>query len=312
MACFHPIKGFHKPGGGFTCSPTQGFKDRSMLMECGQCLGCRMKKSSDWTTRVMLEAKFHTFCWFVTLTYSDKHLPEDYSCHVKHLQAFHHRLRKWLERRAKAEKRPPDRLRFHTVSDYGAEFWRPHYHGSYFGFDIPDRVPAEPSKNGHAQWQSEELSALWGMGIVVFSPLTREAAGYCARHNLDKVTGAGAAAHYHRLNLVTGEFVWVEPEFMICSRGPGIGHRFFEEFERDIFPSDFLVSDGKKIPIPRYYARLVKERDKANEADEFGRVRRARLKKARSPEMEAHRTPARLRTREESARLKQARLKREL
>lgn len=312
MACFHPIKGFHKPGGGFTCSPTQGFRDRPMVIECGQCLGCRMKKASDWTTRIMFESKFHVFCWFFTLTYDDEHLPDDYSCHVKDLQAFHHRLRKWLERRAKAEKRAADRLRFHVVSDYGSDFWRPHYHGSYFGFDIPDRLPAEPSKAGHAQWESAEINKLWGKGRVWFSPLTRESAGYCSRHNLDKVTGAAAADHYHRLNLVTGEFVWVEPEFMICSRRPGIGHEFFDEFESDMFPSDFVTVQGKKIPIPRYYARLVKERDEANETDEFGVVRRARLKKARSPQMVADRSPARLATREESAGLRKARLKREL
>ena len=43
------------------------------------------------------------------------------------------------------------------------------------------------------------------------------------------------------------------------SRRPGIGTEWFDKYQSDAFPSDFLISDGKKHPVPRFYNKKLKE-----------------------------------------------------
>ena len=47
-----------------------------MLIPCGQCTGCRLRKRKDWATRMELEAYGHDkeSIWFITLTYDDDHV----------------------------------------------------------------------------------------------------------------------------------------------------------------------------------------------------------------------------------------------
>lgn len=46
-----------------------------MLVPCGCCEACAMRKSSINTLRVQLESKQHLYCRFITLTYSDTYIP---------------------------------------------------------------------------------------------------------------------------------------------------------------------------------------------------------------------------------------------
>ena len=53
------------------------YKKDVMLIPCGQCTGCRLRKRKDWSTRMELEAYGHNkeTIWFITLTYDDDHVP---------------------------------------------------------------------------------------------------------------------------------------------------------------------------------------------------------------------------------------------
>ena len=54
-----------------------------MMIPCGQCTGCRLRKRKDWATRMELEAYGHNKenIWFITLTYDDA-FPDVYSTFI--------------------------------------------------------------------------------------------------------------------------------------------------------------------------------------------------------------------------------------
>lgn len=93
------------------------------------------------------------------------------------------------------------------------------------------------------------------------------------------------------------------------SRRPGIGFTWLNKWKDDVFPSDFLIVEGKKVPVPRAYLRVLAD-DEETLFSEKSRVIHKRLE--RGKEHAEDRTPDRLAVREESAHLRNARLKREL
>lgn len=48
------------------------------LVPCGQCLGCRLDYARQWSARIMAEKTKYPddYCWFITLTFDDDHLPQ--------------------------------------------------------------------------------------------------------------------------------------------------------------------------------------------------------------------------------------------
>lgn len=68
------------------------------------------------------------------------------------------------------------------------------------------------------------------------------------------------------------------PEYAAMSLKPGIGAGWFEKYARDVFPHDFVVQDGVKRQVPKYYDKLIKRAkyDKLDEV-EFARQQRAKL-----------------------------------
>lgn len=87
------------------------------------------------------------------------------------------------------------------------------------------------------------------------------------------------------------------------SRRPGIGSEWYDRYSCDAFPSDFLVVDGSKRPVPRYYTNKLEEEAKKAIKDK---------RKARAEENSANSTPERLAVREEVLNLKVKRLEREM
>lgn len=63
---------------------------------------------------------------------------------------------------------------------------------------------------------------------------------------------------YTRCNIDTGECISVNPEFAVMSLRPGLGTSWYERYKSDAFPSDFLIVEGKKHPVPRFYVNKLK------------------------------------------------------
>lgn len=200
----------------------------------------------------MHEAQMHLENCFLTLTYDEKNLPDDYSVNVREWQLFMKRLRESV----------PQKLRFFACGEYGSEEGQhplqPHYHALIFNYR-PTDLKLHSKKNNIPLYTSEKLSKLWPYGFSTVGNVTYKTAAYCARYTMKKIGGDQAADHYSRVHPVTGRLVQVKPEFATQSRAEGLGGKWLEEFKADYFPSDFIVVDGKKHPVPDFYTRRLNE-----------------------------------------------------
>lgn len=293
MPCFHPVQGYRLAGGGFTQSAAASLGRVPLTVPCGRCIGCRVSRSRDWTTRLHHEASLHDVSSFLTLTFSDENLPPSYSVDVRDIQLFMKRLRKRL--------RVP--VRFFACGEYGERNYRPHYHLILFGYDFPDRQLWRKTGSGHVTYRSPELDQVWTFGHAEVGTVTPQSAGYVARYVLKKVTGEAAVEYYRRVHPLTGEVVNVAPEFICMSNKPGIGAGWYDRYSMDAFPSDFVIVDGQKRPVPRYYKKKLEE--EASNAITDKRKKEARKRVADN-------TPERRAVREEVLTLRLDQLKREL
>lgn len=248
----------------------------------------------------MHEAKDHEFSTFITLTYSNEHIPEDYGLHKEHFQLFMKRLRMHFYRTYPPTREKPEGhlLRFYACGEYGENTRRPHYHAVVFNCAFPDQVlfkgNADPGRNIYT---SKTLEDIWGMGYVTCSHVTYANAAYVASYVRKKMTDA---KHYERVNPITGELFKVEPEFSLMSRRPGLGRAFIERNLNDVYPDDFLIVDGHKSRVPRFYDKVLAERD----ASGMETVRAKRKEAAQLPAVKFNNSKSRLEVREEIARQK--------
>lgn len=255
MPCFHPMPAWQSPEGGPLHFPRsargapgsmrEGSGWRYLEVPCGQCVGCRLNRSAQWALRMENEASQYEKNCFLSLTYDDKSLPKDLSLNKKHFQDFMKRFRDFYDY--------PE-IKFYHCGEYGPLNQRPHYHACIFNFDFEDKelfkeydVPgcSDPIR----LFTSQSLSERWGHGFCTIGEVTWESAAYCARYVVDKITGPKAEAHYNgRL-----------PEYSTMSKG--IGRKWFEQFQQDLYPNDYAVSRGHKVKVPRYYDKLLEEKE---------------------------------------------------
>lgn len=246
MACFHPIVGWKDGNGGLTFVKT----GRAMRVPCGQCIGCRLEYSRRWAMRCMHEASLHDENCFITLTYSDEHLPRMGSLDRRAFPLFMKRLRK----------RTGEKIRYYHCGEYGERSRRPHYHALLFGYNFPDRKQWSLRK-GIPVHRSGLLEELWPFGLSEIGTVTFESAAYCARYVVKKVTGEAAKDHYARVDSDTGEVIQIEPEYATMSRRPGIGLCWLEEYGAETYRDDSVVINGRQMKPPRYYDEKMSETD---------------------------------------------------
>lgn len=310
MSCYHPIEAFRTPTGVVFQQLGRHDIIGRVDLPCGQCLGCRLKRSRDWSVRVMHEASLWDRNSFVTLTYSPENLPEQGFLRYRDYQLFMKRLRKYSGHQ----------VRFFMCGEYGPLNLRPHYHACLFNIDFPDQVVAGKSGSGQVFYTSDTLAKLWGLGHVSVQPLTSANAAYTARYVVDKVTGQAANEHYRHVD-EDGVIHQRPPEFSRCSLRPGIGARWFERYGRDVLARDSVVVDGSEFSPPKYYDKLFKRSTRQVDRDGFvisrdlhkeqrlDRVQFAREQRAR--EAFADNTDERLRVREQVHQARVRNLKRD-
>ena len=246
-----------------------------MEVACGQCIGCRLDRSRVWAVRIIHECSLHEMdegnC-FITLTYDDEHVPEDWSLRKSDFQKFMKRLRKGHRQR----------IRFFHVGEYGKKckhcspysertvedceycnVGRPHYHAVLFNCSFRDLEPVG-SSNGVVYYTSARLQSFWPHGFVQVGDVTFESAAYVSRYVLKKRNGELADSHYVLVDQ-DGVATWVLPEYCTMSRRPGIGREWYEKYKEDVFPSDEVPVPGVGVlkGVPRYYEELLAEEDEA-------------------------------------------------
>lgn len=279
MPCYTPLDAFEvigkhnqKANGKKTILFTrpQQTTYKEVTIPCGQCIGCKLTRSVTWASRCMHEAKEHDQNCFITLTYDEHNLPQDHSLRKDHFQKFLKRFRKAIH---------PQKIRYFMCGEYGDDSWRPHYHAIIFGYDFTSgttynkkycgrRQQIQSSEVGNPYYISPLLSQLWPDGFHLIAECTWETAAYVARYCTKKITGDQAEEHYTRTildwNEFTGEiFEFREtellPEYGTMSTRPGIGNEWFKKYKSDCYPSNFLIQDGRKTPIPKYYDKLLEQ-----------------------------------------------------
>lgn len=223
---------------------------------CGQCIDCRLSKSSFTAVRCVHEASMYEKNSFLTLTFNNDFWSPGMSLDTRVMQLFWKKLR----RRTGAE------LKYFAAGEYGdgegQRFFvdkhgkvqgdNPHYHACVFGFDFDDKIVEGKNENGDLLYSSALLNDIWGMGRCILGDVTFESAAYVARYTLKKVFGDDAQDHY-------GDRM---PERSYWSHG--LGKRWFDKWSSDVYPSDSLVlSDGRVIAPPPYYDKLLLKHDPA-------------------------------------------------
>ena len=309
MPCYSPLSGYYarqtnKSGKrSIVFDLKLGYQDMPVQVPCGQCIGCRLDYSRSWAIRCLHEAETHIENCFITLTYDDNHLPSDGSLVKHHLQDFFKRLRRRNE---------PKKIKYYACGEYGEKYSRPHYHACVFNHDFEDKE-LWSTKQGTKLYISKELQSLWPKGFSTIGDVTFDSAAYVARYILKKQNSNTdiniSDDAYNNAILADGKYYSkfckehglmshpIQPEYTTMSRRPGIAYEWYKKYKSDIYPDDFIVIKGRKMPPPKYYEYLY-EIDNENV-----RVLKKR-RKTLSIRRKADNTYDRLKTREICAKAK--------
>lgn len=218
---------------------------------CGQCLPCRINRRRIWAHRICLEASQYADNCFLTLTYDDKHLPEDGSLDPLALTLFIKRLRKWFDQNY------GKKFRYFGVGEYGDQSNRPHYHLALFGFPNCERGRTVQRRSGRCCRYCDSVSELWGKGRVELASLEPGSANYVAGYVTKKLTRKDDERLCGR-----------HPEFARMSNRPGIGAGVMDEVASTIMELDLEFQDvpnalgnGKKhYPLGRYLQQNLRKK----------------------------------------------------
>lgn len=151
---------------------------------------------------------------------------------------------------------PRASLRYFACGEYGEETNRPHYHLLIFNADF--NGPTVGSSHGKPLKTSEVISECWS------HPRTRESYGMHTVATADVGAVAGYIAKYalkyyrHTAGgLADADGVWKPAPFLRMSLRPAIGKEWLEKFHNDLHRG-FLIHNGHKQPIPRYYKNKLR------------------------------------------------------
>lgn len=192
-----------------------------IAVPCGKCLFCLVNKRNDWTMRLQEEQKRSESAFFVTLTYSDKFLP-DCGLVKRHLQLYFKRLRKVTPR-----------LRYFAVGEYGSKTQRAHYHAIIFNAE---------EKAIREKWTlyDKVKDREYPIGIVHVGTVTEASCAYVTKYCIQKGL----------------EIDGLNKPFSIMSRGYGLGAWYLSDEMIEWHRADdrnYTLRYGVKGRLPRYY-----------------------------------------------------------
>ena len=186
--------------------------DTPLPFPCGKCLACREQSAKVWRLRCELEYFCHKTAAFVTLTYSNEHLPDYNTLVPSHLSSFLKRLRKSLDYP----------IRYFACGEYGSKRGRPHYHLVIFGLKKEDYHKVK------SNWHFADLSK-YSRAIDV------QEAG---------IDSLGYVAGYVGKKLPPNQYYseFREPPFHRCSLGLGL-QGYIKKFGTEYHP---VIADFKE------------------------------------------------------------------
>lgn len=219
-----------------------GFEN-SRSVPCGQCIACRIQRTSQWALRLMNELPYWNYsASFITLTYDDEHLPCDYGLRPKDLTDFWKRLRKDLD----------SPIKYYACGEYGDKerkylspealipHGRPHYHAIVFGFDYNEKNRRILKDNWRFCLEDRFDFSKQKNKEQGFAPVTPDDIRYVTGYIQKKLNGDLAKENYG----------------ICCSpfsrSSQGLGLRFAEEHIKELQDNNIKFR-GHNVSIPRYY-----------------------------------------------------------
>ncbi len=234
MRCLKPIKA---PNG--------------QIVNCNQCLNCRINYTSGWTLRCLYELNNWDSASFITLTYNDENLPKDKGLNPQDLTNFWKRLRFNLSDHY-GGKYP---IKYYACGEYGSRTMRPHYHAIVFGLD---NYNDEHRKILTESWNKcDPFLFAKNRKDSAMLPVCREDIAYVCGYVQKKLKGVMADEVY-------GDKL---RPFTRCSAG--IGLDFALSHQKRLTSNGFTYLNGKRIAIPRYLRDKlgIQQRELINKID---------------------------------------------
>lgn len=208
-------------------------------------MACRINYTSAWKLRLLYELSNWDKAMFLTLTYDEKHIPEDFSLHKKDPVGFFKRLRSYLDYTCDNRQ-----IKYYCCGEYGDQkdptrpyknHGRPHYHAIIFGlcpYDENDRkLVVEAWQHRCEDWQFDRIR---GKKCSI-QPVTPFDIEYVTGYVQKKLSGDLAEKTYN------GD----QPPFAIMSKGLGIQFAF--QNANRLRTNGFTYLSGHKISLPRYF-----------------------------------------------------------
>lgn len=214
------------------------------MVPCGRCDACLVRLRQEWTYRLREEERICADSYFITLTYSNENLPireyveedtgacfYDASVNKRDVQLFNKRFRKELSKLG-------IRTRFYLISEYGPRTQRPHYHGIYFLDSVSDKDTIR-----------DIVAKCWSSPNITVAEVTEErikyVTEYClVRHDIPD---------------------YLEPNFRLMSRNPGIGANYVDKMKRWHLADDSRMFcpdyEGNRCNMPRYYREKIYDKE---------------------------------------------------
>ena len=222
---------------------------------CGKCPECSKDRIMAWVFRLQCEMGVSVNPVFLTLTYTDEHVPLTPSglqtLRTKDHVDFMKKLRQHASRKLKSN----IPLRYYACGEYGSTTERPHYHSILF--NLPDEM-------AHSQWSREEnrivapyLEHVWQNGAVHIGSVTAGSMAYVAGYMQKRL-------HTHR-----DGYKDREPEKSYVSKG--LGQNYLTPARKAYYKKRLIpyieTTGGQKLKMPRYYKEkiytLTDEEDKS-------------------------------------------------
>ena len=289
MSCAFPVTAYQPdPGAPLVFKNNGEFSNaKRIFIPCGRCKYCRLDYSQAWAVRITHEDQIHIEngkrSFFLTLTYDEKHLPENGFLRYKDFQKFLKRLR---------EREAPNRIRYVVAGEYGEKTGRPHYHAILFGMDelIDAEFIGNSQKNDKPMYKSGYLDDLWQQGFVTVQSVTPQSAGYVASYALKDTKTAYKEREAKTVRNKEGDLESYPKPFLRMSLKPAIGIPFCEKYHKDGFSGDTIMYRGKQYPVPEVYIRWLSKFD----PDEADRLRQIKQDYMATKEARKEKTPSRL------------------
>lgn len=286
VPCLRPIQGWRAPGGQVVFNRGKGWVDRPVTVGCGRCQGCRRGRAQEWAARCCHEAQMHNGkACFLTLTYSPETIPHGWHLEHEDFRLFARQLR-----------RKAGKFRYLMCGEYGDTTHRPHFHAAIFGQDFTADRTLWKYSNGNILYRSALLEKCWTKGHALIGELSYESARYVASYILKKHGGKAANEKYSIRDADDPTLFHVRRQpYATMSLKPGLGLSWIKKYWKEVYPDDALHINGNTIRPPRYYDEWLER----NEPEVFAAVRGRRMSDADTHAQ--HRTPDRLRARDQIA-----------